>query len=303
MVVMLAQGAAQWHQAVARQAVCQRAAPGRHGRGHRVAGHACGQGHRQAIVGLALKTIAAVPVRIEHVAVAQVGDAGAAQLAQPGEGRAVGGAAEDHVDPVAGPLQRRAVVRRAQEDDAFQAIRPAQAAQPGVVDRTADQQTPHAVGHHGQCFDRHGPVRQQLLKPCRQFMAVLRHMQSRVVAQVDGRVAQRGRQYCPMVDRLPFLRHTPLQVVHAQAVDQQQCPAGGAGQRRHAPQVQGLAPVAQGHGRCQRVAGRHQPVAQHAVERGEHRLALRRIGPGPVGRLEPGLQPGQQLVKARAQQL
>jgi len=57
--------------------------------------------------------------------VAQVGDTGAAQLAKRGERPGVGRAAQNSVDPVAGPLQRDAMVRCTQKYDVFQVTRPA----------------------------------------------------------------------------------------------------------------------------------------------------------------------------------
>ncbi len=116
-----------------RAAVLQVAAACAMAGGDRVAAHAVGQRQRAAAVGAAREAIAALPVLVEQVAVAQVGDAGAAQLAQARERRRVGRGAEQQVDPVAAALERRAVVRRAEEDEVVEARRPALAGLRAVV--------------------------------------------------------------------------------------------------------------------------------------------------------------------------
>ena len=96
---------------------CYRLAVGRPERGrHREAGDLARQGQGHAAVGAMGESIRARPVLVEQVAVAQVGDAGAAQPAQARERRGIGRRAQQRVDPLAGALERRAVVRGAEED-------------------------------------------------------------------------------------------------------------------------------------------------------------------------------------------
>ena len=86
-----------------------------------------------------------MPVLVEHVAEAQVGDAGAADLPEPRERRAVAADAEQHVDPVAAALERRAVVRRAEADQRAQLRAPARGPRLAVVARAARDEPAHAV--------------------------------------------------------------------------------------------------------------------------------------------------------------
>ena len=67
-----------------------------------------------------MKTVLVLPVFVGHVAIAQVGNAGTAHMTQLGIGFGVGGAAQYHVDPVAGALERCTMVRRAQADQRAQ---------------------------------------------------------------------------------------------------------------------------------------------------------------------------------------
>ncbi len=70
------------HQAVAQQPVARLALVGPQHAGHRVAGHARRQRHRRARIVAVGEAVGTAPVFVEQAAVAQVGDAGAAQLAQ-----------------------------------------------------------------------------------------------------------------------------------------------------------------------------------------------------------------------------
>ena len=58
-----------------------------------------------------------LPVFVEEVAVAEVGDAGAPKLAEFGERGGLGIGGEEDVDPVAGSFERGAVVGGGEEDD------------------------------------------------------------------------------------------------------------------------------------------------------------------------------------------
>jgi hypothetical protein len=125
-----------------------------------------------------------------------------------------------------------------------------------------------------------------------QFAPVLRGVQAGVVAQVDGRVAQTGGKSRSVVQGLIVGLRAPLQIVHAQAVHQQHHFASGLGQGQRGLQVERCALAAQCHWRGQRVVVGGQVVAQHAIERGQHGLALRRLWFGAVSRLQQRLQLG-----------
>jgi hypothetical protein len=133
----------------------------------------------------------------------------------------------------------------------------------------------------------------------RQRVAVGRDVQPRVAVQVDGIEAAGRGQQTAMV--LAFAK--PLAVVHAQAVQQHQQLRAGAWQRRGdgvGLQHQRHAAHAQRHRRGQGAARGSQVVAQHAVERGEHGLALgagRRAG---AAALQHRLQQREQSVDAAA---
>ena len=118
-------------------------------------------------------------------------------------------------------------------------------------------------------------------------------VEAAVVVQVDRRVAEVARQRGAVIVPLAL----PLQVVHAQAVQQHDQLAAGLRDRRGqrlAFARQGDAVPAQAHGDRQRVVRCRQVVAEHAVQRGEQRLAPR---PG-AALAEQGLEPRQQAVEA-----
>ena len=64
------------------------------------------------------------PILVEKGAEAEIGDAGAADFAHAREGGGIRRLAKDDVDPIADPLERRAVVRRAQKDDLAELFSP-----------------------------------------------------------------------------------------------------------------------------------------------------------------------------------
>ena len=218
-IAVMAERAVQGNEAIADQTVGQQAALGGRRRRYGEAGDAFRQRHALPTVRLAVKTVVAVPVLIEHATEAQVGDPGAAQLAEPGKRRGEGRAAEQDVDDVASALQRRAVVWRAEKDDVPQPLRPTQPVRSGVMHRTADEQAAHAVRQHADLFDWHRPMLEQLLQLQRQFASILRDVQAGVVAQANRRHPKLGRQRLSMVDRLPVVLRIPLQIVAAQAMN------------------------------------------------------------------------------------
>ena len=264
------------------------------------------------------KAVVAAPVLVAHVAVAQVGNAGAAQHAQAREGLGVRLTLEQHVDPVPAALQRRAVVGRAQEHQCAEPPHPIGALLRAVVHRAARHQSPHAVTDDDQRLHRHRPGRHQRGQLPGQRPAVGRHVQTRVVVQVDGREAEVARQCGAMVVRDAVgTGPLPLQVVHAQAMHQQQQPSARLRHRAregHGVEVERLPVAAQRHPDRQRVGGARQVVAQHAVERRQKRGAGSRVHRrGRVGGIRLGrsggigcavhkqrLQRAQQCIQAAA---
>ena len=201
------------------------------------------------------------------------------------------------------------MVRRAEEDDAFQVHGPLQRLLPSLLPclrhRAAGDQATHAVRQHCDLLQRHRPMAGQLLQLQGQCQAVVRGVLAGVVAQVYGGVAQTGRQHRAKVHLLRARPGLPLQVVHAQAMHQQQqlarhrVPHTG----RQGLPVQRLAIPAQRHRGGQRVVAGGQAVAHHPIQRSEHCLALRAAGCLCVGRGQQGLQPRQHALCTLAQQL
>ena len=173
------------------------------------------------------------------------------------------------------------MVRRAQEHQLTQQRRPALSGFARHVCCRARHQPTHAVAQDGDALQRHRPGRHQPLQLGGKLAAVLRHMAPAVVAQANQRAAQRLGQECTVVVAVA----RPLRVVHAQTVDQQQQVRARHGAGRWfqllfedvgLAQREGLTIDAHLHRLRQRVASGHQPITHHTVERGQHRLALRR---------------------------
>jgi hypothetical protein len=192
---------------------------------------------------------------------------------------------------VAGALQRCAVVRGAQKHHMPQGCGPALACRGGAVAGGAHHQPAHAVGQYAQLLHRHGPVLQQGFQALCQGLPVGGGVLAGVVAQVHGGVVQRLGQVCAVVVACAL----PLQVVHAQAVHQQQHLAGGLATGAQCGQVQCVAVLAQFHGQGQGVGIGGQAVAHHAVQCGQQCLAFgrgRRLRTHACA-LQRGLQPPQ----------
>src|SRR5208282_3698600 len=99
-----------------------------------------------------LEAIAALPIFIQQVAVTQIGDAGAANLAEAGQRGSVRARLQDEVYPVPYALQRHSMVRRAEEDESVQPLRPPVARRRAVVAGTTGNQAAQAVAHDGKLF-------------------------------------------------------------------------------------------------------------------------------------------------------
>ncbi len=142
---------------------------------------------------------------------------------------------------------------------------------------------------------RYRPGIHQRFQHLGKLAAVDGNMTPGVVMQVDGRVSQVTREGGAVIVSLPI----PLQIVHAQAMQEHDNPFAqgwrGLGQRsrlhRQRPPV-----TAQAHANRQRVPGRFEVVAQHAVQRCEQCLA-----PRPCAFLaELWNEPGEQAIQCVA---
>jgi hypothetical protein len=214
--------------------------------------------------------------RAHDIAQPQVVDAGAAHLAQASQRRGVGNRAERAIDAVTRTLERRTLVRRAEADQVVHASGPAQRSaldQRTVMNGAAGHQTAHAVTQHGQALDRHRPSVVQTLHQLREDAAIGRHAQAAVVVEMDRGVAQIARQRLAVIMACAL----PLQVVHAQAMQQHEQSRRDAGRARtHGETIeqQCLTGLAKRHRDRQRVVGGRQIVAEHAVERRDNGFAL-----------------------------
>ena len=244
------------------------------GCGDRVARDAFRQRHGHAEVAAAREAIALVPVLVDQVAEPQIGDARAADLAEASEWRGVRARAEQHVHPVAAALERRAVMRRAEEDELVETPQPRVARQRAVVAGAAGDEPAHAVPDEHELGQRHRPALHQRFEQLGERAPVGRDVEAAVVVQIDRRVPEVARQRGAVIVSLAL----PLQIVHAQAVHQHDQLAAGVRDRRGqrlAFARQRVTVPTQVHGDRQRVVRRRQVVAEHAVQRGEQRLAPR----------------------------
>src|SRR3546814_3673150 len=105
----------------------------------------CRQCQRLATIADPREAFVAVPVFIAHVAIAQIGDAGAAELAQTRKRCGVGAGAEQQIEAVAAAFQRSTVVRAAEEHHRAQFRQPVVADDAGMMASATRYQPAHAV--------------------------------------------------------------------------------------------------------------------------------------------------------------
>ena len=126
-----------------------------------------------------------------------------------------------------------------------------------------------------ELLDGYRPFMHEPFDQRREHATVARNVQPAVVAQVHGREPAVGRERGAVI--VAFA--PPLQVVHAQTVDEQEDPASRPRDRaleRRALEVERLAVVAQRHLDRERIAAVSEVVTEHAVQCREHRFALER---------------------------
>ena len=169
--------------------------------GDRIAGNTRRQGQRMTLVGGVVEAAVPVPVGILHRPVAQVGDAGAAELAEARERHRVRARGEQPVDAVPAALQRRTVVRRAEKDQRADEARPRLPFRRPDRAGAADHQPSHAVADEDQFAQRHRPARHQRIEQVGELGAVGRDVAPAVVAQVDGAGVEVAREAPAVVVR------------------------------------------------------------------------------------------------------
>ncbi len=286
---MLPERAGYRHQAVAEVARAPAVGDSVEGGGHGEAFDVRRQQHwRAGVVGVG-EAVGSGSIGSRDVAVAQVGDAGAAHLAQPHERRAVAADAQRPIDPVAGAFDRRTVVRGAQEHQFLQPRRPVVAGFDAGVDGAARDQAAHAVAEDHQFLDFARPVGDQCFQHRREFPAAVGYVPAGVVMKVHARTRQRAgnphRKAVAVIGMTVFGIRVPMAVVHAQPVrgDQQPGRRSGLppGRRKRRGQafgvdIDGRSGPVKGAADGQRVVGGRQVVAQYAVEHGQEMLARRR---------------------------
>ena len=199
---MLAQRAGQGHQPVTeclRQLAFELRRPGQIGRGsgqggrQRKTGHPRWKRQQRARIGPGLEAVGIRPVRRQYMTVAQISDAGAADLANFCKGPGHRVAAQHGIDPAANLFKRRAMVRRTEEDQMFESAQPLQATRSRAVAGAACHQPTHAVGQQAQRLHLYRPGFQQVLQQRRKLPAIDAGMQAGVVVQVNRGVTQLAR--------------------------------------------------------------------------------------------------------------
>jgi hypothetical protein len=145
---------------------------------------------------------------------AQIGDTGAAQLAEPRERDRVSTRVEQHVHAVATALQWRAVMRRAQKDERTQRTHPSLSGRLARGTRAADDEPAHAVADEHQVAHRNGPRRDHPLEQHRELCAVGRNVASAVVPEVDDIGLQVLSEALSVIVLLPI----PHRVAHTEPV-------------------------------------------------------------------------------------
>src|SRR5271165_3158680 len=123
-VLVATEGAIDGHETIADQPILNASGRGGGSSGDGVARDSVRQRNGAAGIGRAAEAVATLPIFVHQVSVAQVGDAGAADLAEPREGSRIRRLAQNDVDPIADALERRAVMRRAEKDELAQFLPP-----------------------------------------------------------------------------------------------------------------------------------------------------------------------------------
>ena len=164
-------------------------------------------------------------------------------------------------------------MRRTQEDERVQSPDPATPGALRVVAGASRHESAHAVADHDESIDRMRPFAQQRFHELVELAPIHRQVPPGVVVEVQRRVAEIASERCAVV--VPVAR--PLQVVHAQAVHEDDHFVSGLGKRggqRIARDADGASGDSHGHCDRERVARRGQMVAEHAVQCRHGRLAL-----------------------------
>ena len=166
-------------------------------------------------------------------------------------------------------------MRRAEEDELVEVPQPFVARQRAVMAGAAGDETAHAVPDEHELAHRHRPELQQGLEQIGERSPVDGNMKAAVVVQIDRRVPEVARQRGAVIVPLA----PPLQIVHAQAVQQHDHLAAGLrdgrGQRLRARPAARCRP---GAAAWRSPAGCSTPPGSRRARRSARRAALRARG-------------------------
>jgi len=132
----------------------------------------------------------AAPVLVQHIAVAQIGDAALRTLPTLGERRGDERLDPEHLEPVADAFEGHALMRRPEKYHAAKPMRPGMTRARAVVHGAACDEAAHAVRDNRELLDRHRPGSEHPLDQISRLAAVLGDMQTAVVAQIHTGTAE-----------------------------------------------------------------------------------------------------------------
>jgi hypothetical protein len=271
----MAQRAAQRHEPIADETVAEVAHPFSDGRGDRVALDFIWERHASPPIAGQLETIATFPVLIDKIAISEVGDARATHPPEPGQRGRVRALFEEQVEFLPAALQRRAMVRRSEKEQFPELPWPSMQGDCAIVARAARDEPTHAVADDAQILQRHRPFRDQILQQIGEGAAVCRNIESAVVVQIDGGIAEVAGQCRAVVVPLPL----PFPVVHERPVDHYCQAARRCGNRvlqRALFRFKRDARVVKSHVNGQGIFARRQMVAHDTIQDGEQIVSSRR---------------------------
>ena len=240
--------------------------------------------------------IAAEPVLVEQVSVAEIGRTRAPHVAQERQGGGVRAHLEGHVRPVHAAGERRAEVWRPEEDQMAEALQPGAPAALRVPASAARHQASHAVRDERQPVEGRRPRSHQRVEEVGERAAVRGDVETAVVVEVRHRAVEIALQRRAVI--VPVA--APAQVRHAEPVHQDHGVPPRVRKRfceRARCEVE-QAPVApEGHGDGERVVRGDEVVAHDAVQRRPdgHRSRGEPVGRRRIGELlHDGVERGRQ---------
>src|SRR5690348_10401783 len=125
-----------------------------------------------AAVSVIAETVRSLPIFVEEVSIAQVGNSGAANGGDARERGTVWRRIENAVNPAPAAFERGALVRCAEENKPSQVLRPSVTRLAGVIVGTAGQQAAVTVTDDRQLPERRGPLIDEGFEQSSQSVAV-----------------------------------------------------------------------------------------------------------------------------------